>query len=143
MSLNWKASPTTHPDLLRVRWRYKGKETEDMHPMLHRLIFLTMALGADYTKKREDVLKRIKLLRAVDADLVTLNYGDEAEQVEFYSAGEWVPFLKYYPTAVKTEDGYSVTIDANWVDRYWGLSTNADRLPFSKFSKRMVERATK
>lgn len=153
MSLNWQADKNTPNDLLTLRWRFNGKESESMHPVLHHLIFLTMRLGCDFTKDREGVLKRIKLLRKTHPDLVTISYGDEAEKVEMFHNGKWVKFLDYYPRAdaryenvsrgVRRIVGWDVPIDADWVDRYWGLSTNADRKPFSKWSAALVKEVSR
>lgn len=134
MPLNWNAHKETHPDLLSLTWKYKGKiQKPEMHPMLYRLIWLTMSIRTDLTKSQSDVMERISLLHKINPDLVTINYSDDADLVSMKHGDEWIPFLKYYPNACKTSNGWSVPIDADWVSRYWGLSTNSGYVPFKKW----------
>lgn len=140
MSLNWQASKSTSDDLLTITTVYKGKKQEPtMHPVLHRLVFLTLRLGADLTgKSQTDVIQRIALLRAYAPDLVTLQYDDDADKhIAYFHDGRVIKFLDYYPNAYKGKDGgWNVPIDHDWVHAYWGLSTNADRLSFKKWAAR-------
>lgn len=145
MSLNWQAPKGISDELLELKPHYKGKTREAiMHPVLHRLIFLTMRLGCDLTRSQSDVTHRIGILRMYQPDLVTLQYDDNADKdLAFLHGGKVVKFLDYYPNAVKTADGWSVPIDADWIVRYWGLSTNADRIPFKKWLNREAAIAAK
>jgi hypothetical protein len=149
MSLNWNAS-TLSENLLRYKTRYNGTEDEDMSPVLHRLIFLTMTLCEDLSGKqgkKADVKKRIAYIAKVSPDLITLSFGDEAPKGEVWNGTEWVPFLDYWKPKTRYHngkvDGYDVTITAETIDLYWGLSTNASRKTFSKwfkdFNKRTLE----
>ena len=145
MSLNWQAAEGTPDSLLTIKPVYKGKTLEEqMHPILHRLIFLTMRLGCDLTRNQSDVVHRIACLRMYAPDLVTLQYDEDADKhLAFDHAGERLTFLQYYPNAVKTADGWQVPIDGDWIVRYWGLSTNADRIPFKKWLNGEAKRAAK
>lgn len=143
MSLNWQAPKGISEDLLTVTPVWDGEVQEPtMHPMLHRLIFLTMRLGADLTRNQPDVIHRIACLRMYAPDLVTLQYDEDADKrLAFKHDGRVVKFLDYYPNASKTADGWQVVIDSDWVVRYWGLSTNASRIPFKKWLNAEAKRA--
>ena len=137
--------------VLAYKTRYNGKEQETMHPVLHRLIFLTMTLCADLTgndKAKADVKKRIAYITRTSPDLTTLNFGEDANKVEVWNGTEWVNFVNQFNpteriTRVGEIDGFDVVINDEWVDRYWGLSTNASRKPFKKwfadFNKQVLE----
>jgi hypothetical protein len=135
MSLNWQTSKNLDPLYLSVKPIFKGKASEAiMHPVLHRLIFLTMRLGCDLTRNQADVVQRIAILREYAPDLVTLQYDENADRDLAFQHGNGIlKFTEYYPRATKNAYGWSVPIDASWVAQYWGLSTNADRIPFKKW----------
>ena len=156
MSLNWNLPETFSEKKLGYKYRYKGKETDEMNPILHRLIFLTMTLGGDLTggeKAKADIKKRVAYITRTSPDLTTLSFGEEAQECQVWNGDEWVSFFSYYnPTArykknangnVKELAGWDVIIDDNWIDFYWGLSTNADRKSFTKwfnhFNKKTLE----
>lgn len=145
MSLNWQLPEGVSKDLLTITPVYKGKTGEPtMHPVLHRLIFLTMRLGCDLTKNQPEVTSRVATLAALQPDLVNLQYDEDADKdLAFLHDGRVIKFLDYYPHAVKTADGWNAPINADWIVRYWGLSTNATRVPFKKWLKREGEIAAK
>lgn len=145
MSLNWQLPKGVSKDLLTITPVYKGKTQEaTMHPILHRLIFLTMRLGCDLTRNQSEVASRLATLAVYQPDLVSLQYDEDADRdLAFLHNGRVVKFLDYHPNAVKTADGWSVRINADWVIRYWGLSTNATRIPFKKWLKRESDIAVK
>lgn len=145
MSLNWQASKDTDELYLTIKTIYKGKEIKEvMHPVLHRLIFLTMRLGCDLTRNPADVVQRIAFLRECEPDLVTLQYDNDADKhIEYRHGNGILKFTEYYPRAFKTAHGWSVPIDASWVAQYWGLSTNATRIPYKKWLKAESKRQEK
>jgi hypothetical protein len=141
MSLNWQMPENSSKNVLAYKTRYKGKEDETMHPILHRLIFLTMRLCADLDgseKDKQDVKRRMDYIRLTDPELVTLGFGSEANQVEVWDGEKWVGFVEHFkPTKRFNQDGkmvsWEVVITDEWIDKYWGLSTNADRKTFTKW----------
>lgn len=153
MSLNWQMPENTSETLLRYKTRYKGVEQKEMmHPVLHQLIFLTMTLGGDLTGNemaKADIKKRVAYIAKVQPELITLNFGDEADKCDVWNGKEWMNFTLHFeakPRYSSTQggiDGWQVVINDKWIDLYWGLSTNADRRPFTKwfnhFNKRTLE----
>jgi hypothetical protein len=151
MSLNWQMPENSSETLLTYKTRYDGKEQETMHPVLHRLIFLTMTLCADLDgneKAKEDVKKRVAYITRTSPDLTTLGFGSEACNVEVWNGDKWVPFIECFAPTPRFDnegkvDGFDVVIDNKWVDLYWGLSTNASPKPFKKwfsdYNKRTLE----
>jgi hypothetical protein len=122
-----------------------------MHPVLHRLIFLTMALGNDLTgdeKAKADIKKRLAYIDRVDPEMVTLSFGEDADSVQVWNGKEWVNFTLYFETEPRygangKVEGWEVVIDGKWIDLYWGLWTNATSKPFTKwfndYNKRTLE----
>lgn len=151
MSLNWQMPENSSESLLAYKYRHKGEETEEMHPILHRLVFLTMTLGGDLTggdKAKQDIKRRVAYITRVSPDLTTLTFGEEADKCEVMVDGKWVPFRDAFNPKPRFDNdgkvsGWQVVVDAKWIDLYWGLSTNADRKPFLKwfngFNKRTLE----
>jgi hypothetical protein len=147
MSLNWQASDNTSESLLTYKTRFKGKEDESQHPVLHRLIFLTMTLKADLDgneKHKADVKKRVAYINLTNSDLTTLTFGEEADKVEVWDGEKWVGFVEHFKPKKRFDQdgsisGWQVVINDKWVDKYWGLSTNADRETFSKWFKSFNE----
>lgn len=150
MSLNWQMPKNSSEQILGYKTRYEGKEDETQHPVLHRLIFLTMTLNADLDgneKAKADVKKRVQYISRVSPDLITLGFGKDAEKGEVWGGNKWVPFREYFKPTPRfnngVQDGWEIKIDSYWIDTYWGLSTNADRKPFKKwfadFNKRTLE----
>lgn len=134
--------------LLAYKLRHKGVEHKEMNPILHRLVFLTMTLCADLTKDKADVKKRVAYINRVSPDLTTLTFGAEASECEIWNGTEWVGFVAHYKPKPRFDDngkvdGWQVVINADTVEAYWGLSTNASRKPFKKwfndFNKRTLE----
>lgn len=138
-------------NLLAYKYRFKGKETEEMNPILHRLIFLTMTLCSDLDgdeKKKEDVKKRIAYINRTNPDLTTLTFGESAHECEIWNGEMWVAFNVYFNPKPRFDsngkiDGWQVVINSTTIDQYWGLSTNADTKPFKKwfthFNQRTLE----
>jgi hypothetical protein len=152
MSLNWQLPENFSENLLGYKSRYKGKEQpESQHPVLHHLIFLTMTLGGDLTgndKAKADIKKRVAYIARVEPRLVTIQFGAEADKCEIWDGDKWVNFLTLFNPDPVIEQGGKISgwkfiIDDEWIDLYWGLSTNADRKPFRKwfnnFNKRTLE----
>jgi len=150
MSLNWKVSEETPETLVNIKYRNKTNHedvTEMMHPVLHRLIFLTMSLNTDLCEKKEDVKKRLKYINAVQPSLSTIKWGDEISQYEIWNGTEWVDLVNHLCLkplySEKGINGYSMIINSEWIDNYWGLWTNADRKNFASwftnFNKRTLE----
>lgn len=151
MSLNWQLPENSSEALFAYKYRYEGEETEEMHPILHRLIFLTMTLCADLTggdKAKADVKKRVNYITRTSPDLTTLTFGEDAEKCEVLVGGKWTPFRDAFNPSPRFDkdgkvNGWSIVINDEVIDRYWGLSTNADRKPFNAwfthFNKRTLE----
>jgi hypothetical protein len=151
MSLNWTMPENSSDVILKYKYRYKGKEHEMMHPVLHRLIFLTMTLCIDLDgneKHKADVCRRIDYIKKVQPDLVTLSWGSEAKDIEVWNGESWINFIKLFNPNPRFNDkgkvaGLEVVIDRKWINIYWGLSTNASPKSFKKwfnfFNKRTLE----
>ena len=152
MSLDWTVPENISDQLRYYKYRYKGKEREEeMHPVLHRLIFLTMTLCADLSgtdKDKADVKKRIAYITKTSRDLVAISWGGEARDVEVWNGDKWVPFIEYFNPTPQFNDegkveGLEVVINDKWIDLYWGLTTNASPKPFKQwftfFNKRVLE----
>lgn len=151
MSLNWQMPENSSETILGYKTRFNGKEDEGQHPVLHRLIFLTMTLCADLTgneKAKADVKKRVAYITRVEPDLTTLTFGEEAHLGEVWDGSRWVGFLEFFNPKPRycpkgKLSGWQVVVNDKWVDLYWGLSTNASRKPFKKwfsdFNKRTLE----
>lgn len=143
MSLNWKVSEDLHKSFITQKTRYKGVEQPDgMHPVLHRLIFLTMTLKHAPERGLKEFNRRLKYASKVSPDLTDLNFGDGVEHVEIETERGWVPWTEVYTTARKRFDkdgkldGYTVSIDENWTRIYDSLSTNADHATFAQWFKK-------
>jgi hypothetical protein len=150
MSLDWKVSEETPETLLNIKTRKKLNHkivNEIQHPVLHRLIFLTMTLNTDLCGKKDDVKKRLKYINAVQPSLSTLKWGEEINQYDIWDGNEWVDLVSHLNLKPhfyeKGIDGYSMIINDEWIDKYWGLWTNADTKNFnswfSNFNKRTLE----
>ena len=150
MSLNWQMPHDTSEQLLTYRHRYNGKVQEQMHPVLHHLIFFTMTICADFAHdpQKDDVKKRVAYINKVSPNLTTITWGEDAPKGEIWNGKKWVGFLEYFdPTPRFDSDGeingYTVTIDDKWIDLYWGLATNCDGKSFKKwfsdFNERLLE----
>jgi hypothetical protein len=144
MSLNWQMPENSDKSLLTYKSRYNGKEEEQMHPVLHSLIFLTLGLDKDYTDKNlSDVKRRIKWIKKVTPEYVTITFSGEANNAEVWYQDKWIPFLEYWQTATPVRfelpdkiEHWKIVIDDNWVDKYKGLSTNVSPKPFKTWFNR-------
>lgn len=143
MSLDWKMPDNCDKSLLTYKTSYDGEIKEQMHPVLHSLIFLTMALDTDYTKDIEDVKRRAKWIRKVNPEYLTLEFGYDAQNVNVWTDNHgWVSFLKYWGNFEKRvftnseNNGWKIIIDDEWIEKYKGLWTNVGHKPFKTWFKR-------
>lgn len=152
MSLDWQA--TDIPEHLR-NWTTRspeGKEDTQMHPLMHRIIWLTMILGGSPSDLKEsDLHARLAVINRLDPDMLKMTFGaaltDWKVRQPQDDGDEWLTLEEYFhrlqvPYIVNRDDDCRPTLHLtpSVISRLYGtLWTNADRRPFATWRKRYCE----
>lgn len=131
MSLDWKMPEDCDKSLLTYEYTQdNGEKKKQMHPKLHTLIWMSMAIKRNYCggeKQKSDVYSRIAYM----------NYRYPQFALSIHLGGEVQDLDTVWKGAVKSGDGYKYYIQPHDIEAYWGLWTNADdkRETFAQFCK--------
>jgi hypothetical protein len=120
MSLDWKMPEECDDSLLTYKWKKDdGTEVEQMHPILHMMIWQTIMLRMNYVgndKKKSEVFARVAYLQYRYPEMCqsVLLSGDTIQDLDTTWKG-----------AIKTDVGYRYYIQPKDIHNYWGLWTNS------------------
>lgn len=153
MSLNWQA--TEIPEHLR-NWTTRGpdgKEDTQMHPLMHRAIWLTMILGGSPSDlSLRELERRLAIIHRMDPDTLQVRFGGDLSGYRVLSDGDWltmeeychrlqVPYVTYHKA---TAPRPVMFLTPSVIHRLYGtLWTNADRRPFAVWRKRYLDSVTR